>query len=112
MVTQTAFRLNFLAVSFASRFVRKKLRSNVWHNTALGDDDIPQELAQSVISTRREISTTDVRHRDSLFIVSDGKLKVSRYNATFLVIARGVAGELEDFRSQVLQYGSEVDLYI
>jgi len=90
MVTQTAFRLNFLAVSFASRFVRKKLRSNVWHNTALGDDDIPQELAQ-------------------FFIVSDGKLKVSRYNATFLVIARGVAGELEDFRSQVLQYGSEVD---
>ena len=76
----------------------------------------PWEMTTSLKSllnltlTRRElISATDVRHRHSLFIVSDGKLKVSRHNATFLVIARGVAGELKDFRSQVLQYGSEVD---
>ena len=49
MVTQTAFRLHFLAVSFGSRFVWKKLRRNVGYNTALGDDNVPQELAQSDI---------------------------------------------------------------
>ena len=34
------------------------------------------------------------------------------YNTAFLVIACGVTGQLEDLRSQVLQYGSKVDFYI
>ena len=44
-----------------------------------------------------------------LLVVANGELDVARDDARLLVVARGVAGELEDLGRQVLKDGSEVD---
>ena len=46
---------------------------------------------------------------DLLFVVTDGKLQVTRHNTLFLVITSGIASQLEDLSSKVLKYGSKVD---
>ena len=43
-----------------------------------------------------------------LLVVADGKLKVTRDDARLLVVAGGVAGELEDLGAEVLHDRSEV----
>jgi hypothetical protein len=63
---------------------------NVGKNTTLGDGDVSEKLVQ-------------------LLIVADGELKVTRDDTGLLVVASGVASKLEDFGSQVLKNGSEVD---
>ena len=63
---------------------------NVGENTTLGDGDVSEQLVQ-------------------LLIVPDGELKVARDDTSLLVVASGVASKLEDFGSQVLKNGSEVD---
>jgi hypothetical protein len=63
---------------------------NVGQNTTLGDGDVSEKLVQ-------------------LLIVADGELKVTGDDAGLLVVASGVASKLEDFGSQVLKNGSEVD---
>jgi len=63
---------------------------DVGENTTLGDGDVSEKLVQ-------------------LLIVADGELKVTRDDTGLLVVTSGVASQLEDFGSQVLKNGSEVD---
>ena len=63
---------------------------DVGEDTALGDGDVTQELVQ-------------------LLIVADGELKMTGDDTRLLVVARGVASELENLGSEVLENGSEVD---
>ena len=63
---------------------------NVGEDTTLGDGDVSEKLVQ-------------------LLVVADGKLKVTRDDTGLLVITSGVTSQLEDFGSQVLKNGSEVD---
>jgi hypothetical protein len=63
---------------------------DVGQNTTLGDSDVTEQLVQ-------------------LLIVSDGKLEMTWDDTGLLVIASSVAGQLEDFGSEVLKDGSEVD---
>jgi hypothetical protein len=63
---------------------------DVREDTTLGNGDMTQELVQ-------------------LFIVSDGKLKMTGDDTGLLVVAGSVTSQLEDFGSEVLKDGSEVD---
>ena len=44
-----------------------------------------------------------------LFVVPDGQLEVARVDPLFLVVASGVAGQLEDLCGEVLHDGRQVD---
>lgn len=46
---------------------------------------------------------------DLLLIIADGKLKVTWDNTLLLVIASGIASELEDFSRKIFEDGSEVN---
>jgi len=63
---------------------------DVGQDTAGGDGDAAEELVE-------------------LFVVADGELHVAGGDAGALVVAGGVAGELEDLSAQVLHDGGEVD---
>ena len=63
---------------------------NVGEDTTLGDGDVAQKLVQ-------------------LLIVPDGELKVTGDDTGLLVVTGSVTGQLEDFGSEVLEDGSEVD---
>lgn len=63
---------------------------NVGEDTALGDGDVSEELVQ-------------------LLIVPDSELKVAGDDTGLLVVARGVASQLENLSSEILENGGEVD---
>jgi hypothetical protein len=63
---------------------------NVWQNTTLCDCDVTQELVQ-------------------LLIIADGELEMTGNDTGFLVVTSGIAGKFEDFSSEVLKDGCEVD---
>lgn len=63
---------------------------NVGEDTTLGDGDVTQELVQ-------------------LLIVPDGELQVTGNDTGLLVVAGGVASQLQNLSSEVLEDGSEVD---
>lgn len=63
---------------------------DVGKNTTLGDGDVTQQLVQ-------------------LLIVADGELEVTRDDTSLLVVAGGVASQLEDLSSEVLEDGSQVN---
>lgn len=63
---------------------------DVGQNTTLGDSDMTQELVQ-------------------LFIVADGKLKMTRDDTSLLVVTGSIASQLENLSSQVFKNGSQVD---
>jgi hypothetical protein len=63
---------------------------NVGQNTTLGDGDVAEKLVQ-------------------FLIVADGKLEMTGDDTGLLVVTGGVTGQLEDFGSQVLKDGSQVD---
>jgi len=46
---------------------------------------------------------------DALFIIPDCKLQVTRDNTLLLVIASGITSKLENFRSQILKNGGEIN---
>jgi hypothetical protein len=69
---------------------RQRTLVNVGENTTLSDGDVAEKLVQ-------------------LLIVPDGELQVARDDTGLLVVASSVTGQLEDFGSQVLKDGSEVD---
>jgi hypothetical protein len=69
---------------------RQRTLVNVGENTTLSDGDVAEKLVQ-------------------LLIVPDGELEVARDDTGLLVVASSVTGQLEDFGSQVLKDGSEVD---
>lgn len=68
----------------------KRTLVNVGENTTLGDGDVSEELVQ-------------------LLVVADGELQVTGDDTGLLVVTSGVTSQLEDFGSQVLKDGSEVD---
>ena len=47
--------------------------------------------------------------KNSLLIVTDGKLQVTRHNTLLLVITSGIASKLENFGSKILENSGEVD---
>ena len=63
---------------------------DVGEDTTLGNGDVTQELVQ-------------------LLIVADGKLEVTRDDTGLLVVTGGVTSQLEDFSSEVLEDGSQID---
>ena len=63
---------------------------DVGQDTALGDGDVAEELVQ-------------------LLVVADGELEMTRDDTGLLVVARGVAGQLEDFGCEVFKNSCEVD---
>lgn len=63
---------------------------NVGEDTTLGDGDVTQKLVQ-------------------LLIVTDGELQVTRNDTGLLVVTGGVSSQLENFSSEVLEDGSQVD---
>ena len=63
---------------------------NVRQDTALGDGDMSEKLVQ-------------------FLIVANGKLKVAGDDTGLLVVAGGVTSQFEDFRSQILKNGGEID---
>ena len=63
---------------------------DVWQNTALCDGDARQQFVQ-------------------LLVVADGQLEMTWNDACLLVVASGVAGQLENLGGQVLHNGSQVD---
>jgi hypothetical protein len=63
---------------------------DVGKDTTLGDGDVTQKLVQ-------------------LLIVSDGELKMTGNDTGLLVVTGSVTSQLEDFSSEVLENGSEVD---
>ena len=63
---------------------------DVGEDTTLGDGDVTQELVQ-------------------LLIVTDGELKVTGNDTGLLVVTGGITGQFEDFGSEVLEDGSQVD---
>ena len=63
---------------------------NVGEDTTLGDGDVSEKLVQ-------------------LLVVPDGELEMTGNDTGLLVVAGSVTGQLEDFGSEVLENGSEVD---
>jgi len=63
---------------------------DVRENTTLGNGDVPEELIQ-------------------LLVIADGELEMTRDDTRLLVVAGGIAGQLEDLGSEVLENSSEVD---
>lgn len=63
---------------------------NVWKDTTLGDRDVAEELVQ-------------------FFVVADGELEMTRDDTGLLVVTGGIASQLEDLSSQVLEDSGEVD---
>lgn len=70
--------------------MRERTLVNVGENTTLGNGDVTQKLVQ-------------------LLIVTDGKLKVTGDDTGLLVVTGGVTSQLENFSSEVLKDGSQVD---
>jgi hypothetical protein len=68
----------------------KEILVDVGENTTLGDGDVAKKLVQ-------------------LLIVADGELKMTGDDTSLLVVASSVASKLENFGSEVLEDGSEVD---
>lgn len=68
----------------------KRTLVDVGENTTLGDGDVSEELVQ-------------------LLVVADSELQVTGDDTGLLVVTSGVTSQLEDFGSQVLKDGSEVD---
>lgn len=62
---------------------------DVGQDTTLGDGDVAQELVQ-------------------FLIVADGELQVAGDDTRLLVVAGGVASQLEDLSSQVFEHSSQV----
>lgn len=69
---------------------RQKYGLNVGQHTTLSDGDATEKLVQ-------------------FFVVSDSQLEMARNNSAFLVVAGGVASQLENFCAQVLENSGEVD---
>ena len=63
---------------------------NVGEYTTLSDGDVAEELVQ-------------------LLVVSDGELEMTRDDTGLLVVTGSIAGQFENFGSEVLENGSEVD---
>ena len=84
-------------------------RCNVGHDTTLRDDDVAKEFLQPDQSWINIKGLRRQKADDSLLIVSDGKLQVTRDNTLLLVITCRIPSKLQNFGGKVLENGSEVD---
>lgn len=75
---------------FLLGFFGQKNSLDVWQYTTLGDGDSGEKLVQ-------------------LLVVTDGELKMSRDDPSLLVVSSGIACQLENLSSQVLQNSGKVD---
>ena len=82
-------RLGLATGSLGLRLLGQKHGLDVGQNTTLGDGDARQKLVQ-------------------LLVVADGQLQVTGDDSGLLVVTGGVACQLENFGSQVLQHCSQV----
>lgn len=72
------------------RVLEKLTLVNVGEHTTLGDGDVAEQLVQ-------------------FLVVADGELEMTGDDTGLLVVTGGVASQFEDFSSQVLKDGCEVD---
>ena len=79
-----------------------------WDNTTLADDDISKEFVQPESERSVQIDQYSLNIY-VLFVVSDGKLKMTRDDTLFLVVTSSIAGQLKNFSSEVLENSSKVD---
>jgi hypothetical protein len=82
--------LALLASLALGRLFGQKNGVDVRKNTAGGDGDTAEKFVQ-------------------LFIVANGQLDVARDDASFLVVAGGIASKLENLGGQVLEHGTKVN---
>lgn len=82
---QSIYRLRRLG-----RFLGKQDRVDVWKHTATGNRHTAQQSVQ-------------------FFVILDRQRNVAWHNTTLFVVASGVAGQLENFRTQVLEDGCQID---
>jgi len=85
-------RLQLLAstLSALGSLLGQQVLMDVGKYTTLRDGDVTQKLVQ-------------------LLVVTDCELKVTRNDTSLLVITGGITSQLENFSSEVLKHGSEVD---
>ena len=76
-------------LGLGGRLLGEKDGVDVGEDTAGGNGDTAEQLVE-------------------LLIVADGELDVTRDDALLLVVAGGVASELEDLGGEVLKHGGEV----
>ena len=81
--------LGALLAAAAGRLLGQENGLDVGENASLGDGDSLEQLVQ-------------------LLVVPDGELEVARVDPLFLVVAGGVAGQLEDLSGEVLHDGCQV----
>lgn len=79
-----------LATSSLSGLLGQQVLVNVGQDTTLGDGNMTQKLVQ-------------------LLIVPDGKLQMTGDDTGLLIVAGGVASQLENLSSEVLEDGSQID---
>jgi len=84
--------LKFLRRTLATlgSLLGEQILVNVGEDTTLGNGDVAEKLVQ-------------------FLIVSDGELEMTRDDTGLLVITGGVTSQFEDFGSQILEDGGEVD---
>ena len=74
------------------------------------NDNITEKFVQSEVwGVSNDDGGRCSGRNDSLFIVTDCELQVTRDNTLFLVITGSIAGQLQDLSCKVLQNSSEVD---
>ena len=74
------------------------------YDTTLADHDISKQFVQSRASRLAPRNTCV--ERNPLFVVTNGKLQVTRNNTLLLVITRGVSCQFEYLSGKVLKHGS------
>lgn len=77
-------------------------------DSSLADNDTAQELVQSG-AVKGQVAKLITPRCNALFVITDGKLQVTRHDTNFLVVARCISCKLEDFCSEVLQDSCQVD---
>jgi len=86
------------------REVRNPLKNLLGLLGLLGEEHLVH-VGEDTTSSDGHVAEKDVE----LLVVADSKLEVAGDDAAALVVAGGVAGELQDLSAQVLEDSSEVD---
>lgn len=65
-------------------------------------------LPSNLLNLEERLKQNAVSRCDALFVITNSQLEMSWVDATLLVIAGSVAGELEDFGSEIFEHGSKI----
>ena len=80
----------------------------MWYNTTLRNDYVTKELVKPRANTLASDKKRGERKR-LLFVVSDRKLEMARYDTLLLVITSGVTSEFKNFGGEVFKDSCEVN---